>query len=275
MVDNSQSIHHSRQKQRELWLKLPQLLVSQRWRWITVGVVLLALVLLRLGWWQLDRLNQRQALNQVLAERLAVEPVPLTGQSVNVETDEYRRFIVQGEYDYTHEVVLRNRTRAEIPGVEVLTPLRIAGSDQSVLINRGWLPLQQATQEARQRLNQPGQVTVEGILRKPQTRIGTLSPQDLQPAGGRLEAWFRPDVARIANQVPYALLPFYLEQVAEPNATVLPRPQPIEALETGPHLSYAIQWFSFCAILLGGYAALVVTRSQELEKIQKAQTTNS
>ena len=34
---------------RAVWLALPRLLVSPRWRWLTLAVILLAVVLARLG----------------------------------------------------------------------------------------------------------------------------------------------------------------------------------------------------------------------------------
>jgi len=112
---------------------------------------------------------------------------------------------------------------------------------------------------------------VRGILRQAQVYTGGLAPADppLGPSRPRLDAWFRVDLPRIQEQMPYKLLPVYLEEdsatvvktTAVPDATPrFPRPAPDIELSEGPHLAYAIQWFSFAAILLGGYVLLYQRR---------------
>jgi surfeit locus 1 family protein len=245
------------------WRALPRLLVSRQWRWLTLGAILLALGLIRLGVWQLDRLEQRRAHNALIKARIDAPPIALTDQPLDLDAYEYQRVTVSGQYDSANEIVLRNRTLNGVPGMDIVTPLQLAGSDQRVLVNRGWVPLEQAEQAARQQFAVSGPATIQAIVRRPQMRSGWISPQDPQPPGGRLDAWFRVDVTRIANQLPYPLLPLYVEQLPDANHSDLPQPHPdIDYTSEGSHLSYAIQWFSFATIGLCGYAAFVVTRSQ-------------
>ncbi len=250
----------------EKWRKLPSLLISRQWRWLTLAVVIILLGLLRLGFWQLDRLEQRRATNALIASRLNELPLELRGQPIDAAANEYRPVVVTGQYDHSQEVVLRNRSRAGVPGMDILTPLRITNSDQSILINRGWVPLAQAEAAARTQFAIAGPVTVTGIVRQPVSQVSSWGPQDQRRDGQRLDAWFRPDVARIAEQIPYPLLPFYVEQLPVAGAPDLPHPQPNLELSDGPHLSYALQWFAFATILVCGYAAFVVTRSAELAR---------
>jgi surfeit locus 1 family protein len=245
------------------WQQLPRLLISRRWRWMTLVVIATTAWLISLGFWQLDRLEQRRAMNTLISSRLAAPPIELTGQPLDLAEYEYRRVIVRGSYDPAQEVVLRNQVRGGRPGYDLLTPLRIDGSEQAVLVDRGWVPLQQATPAARQAFVVEGPVTVEGIIRKPIARTSSIGPVDRIPEGGRLDAWFRPDVAQIAQQVPYPLLPFYVAQNPTPRSAELPDPQQRIQLTEGSHLSYAIQWFAFATILVCGWAAFVVTRSNE------------
>lgn len=241
------------------WRALPRQLMSQRWRWLTLIVIVLALVFGRLGIWQLQRLAERRAHNAVISSRTEQPPLTITGTPINVEALEYRRVSVRGTFDFVNEIVLRTQSHNGVAGVEIVTPLRITGSDQTVLVNRGWVPLIQYDAAALQQFVVPGEVTIEGILRKPQPRTGSIGAVDRQPTNGRLETWFRVDVARIAEQVPYPLLPFFIEQLPVPNAPDLPHAQPDVQLSEGSHLSYALQWFSFALITVGGYAAVVAT----------------
>src|SRR5215207_8372409 len=124
-------------------------LFTGRRLWMTLLVIVGALVLSRLGIWQLDRLAQRRAFNSSLNTRMAQPALQLRDAAMDPATLEYRRVEVRGVYDPTQEIVLRNRALDGAPGVHVLTPLRLSGSDIAVLVDRGWIPLEQADPAAR------------------------------------------------------------------------------------------------------------------------------
>jgi surfeit locus 1 family protein len=251
--------------------ELPRLLVSRRWRWVTLGAIIIASGLLSLGFWQLDRLGERRAHNALLESRLNAPPIELTGQPLDPESHEFRRVIVRGEYDHANEVLLRSRSLNGMPGSDVLTPLRIAGSEETVLVNRGWAPLLDFQGDQLSQYQQTGPVELEGIVRLSQPQRSMITPPDRIPEGGRLIPWFRADVERIGSQIPYPLLPFYVEQTSPRASDAVPVPHPdLDTQDQGPHLGYAIQWFSFALIGLGGYAALVLQHAEQ----QRRRTTD-
>ena len=134
-----------------------------------------------------------------------------------------RRATVTGAFDVANEVVLRNRSYNESAGVHILTPLRITGSDAAILVDRGWIPYDAAPELPANFAPPPGEVQVQGILRRGQTRTSSLAPVDpAPPAGGRLDAWHRADLARIQEQMPYPLLPVFMEARAAPDAAFQP-----------------------------------------------------
>ncbi|MGH2524968.1 MAG: SURF1 family protein, partial [Anaerolineales bacterium] len=105
------------------------------------GIAVGALAMVGLGFWQLARLAERRTFNAEVRARLAQPPLLLTGQPLTGAAQlEYRPVIARGEYDFANEIVLRNRAHAGQPGVHVLTPLKLTGSDVAVLVNRGWIP---------------------------------------------------------------------------------------------------------------------------------------
>jgi surfeit locus 1 family protein len=236
-----------------------------RWLWLTLAVIALDLLFLRLGVWQLQRLSERRVANARIVARTEQPALSLTDAPLDPAEADLRRAVVAGIYDPAHEIVLRNRTYNELPGVHVLTPLRIAGSDAAVLVDRGWIPYDDAAPD-RRKVFAPlaGPVEVHGVLRAAQQRVSSLSPADVTPPGGAtLDAWHRVDLSRIQAQMPYPLLPVFLEE--EPgspsvSSTGFPRPLPNIALSEGTHLGYAIQWFAFAAILAGGYIILCRSR---------------
>lgn len=226
--------------------------------WIGL-VAAAALTLIGLGFWQLSRWQERRALNAVIASRIDQPPVVLNGELVDERDMEYRPVVVSGSFDFSREIVLRNRTLNSIPGVHLITPLRIEGSENAVLVDRGWIPYDAASPELRAAYAYPaGAVTVHGLSRMSQTRASPLAPADppLGPGRPRLDAWFWLDIAQIQRQVPYPLLPFYVEQDSGPDPNAIPAPGHEIDLSGGPHLGYAIQWFSFAVILVAGSIAL-------------------
>jgi surfeit locus 1 family protein len=238
---------------------------------MTLAVGLLAACFVALGFWQLNRRAQRLAANAHILARLEQPALRLDGTSLDPSEADLRRGIVRGTYDYDHEVVLRNQVHNELPGVDLLTPLRIEGSDAAVLVNRGWIPFEmsQPAQRAVFRAD-TGPVEVQGILRGAQTRPSRFAPVDPTPVPGQpgLDAWFRADIERIQEQVPYRLLPVFLEQEAQAQTADqrrFPRPEPEISLSEGPHLFYAGQWFAFAALLVGGYVARARSRARRRE----------
>lgn len=231
---------------------------SRRWLLTTLLVCVAVAVLARLGIWQLDRLEHRKAFNarvtaQQSASRLVLDASVLSDIDLvnKLPQMEYRSVILEGEYDHTRQVALRNQAWGNEWGVHLLTPMKIAGTDQSVLIDRGWIPAEVFKSDDWSDYDEPGLVRVQGIIRASQSKPDFGQRSDPE---GALQAWNFANVERIQEQIPYPILPVYIQQAPEPQWTSLPyRSQPELELTEGPHLGYALQWFSFAALLGFGY----------------------
>ncbi|NJD10962.1 MAG: SURF1 family protein, partial [Gemmatimonadetes bacterium] len=199
--------------------------VERRSWWRTravLGTVLLwafVLACVRLGFWQLDRLEQRRALNTRIARRLAA--LPLAGRALLEDTSaaHYRRVHVAGQYDDARAIVLPGRSYRGIPGVHLLTPLRLDG-DAAVLVNRGWVASADAATIPLDWLPAvpPGQApdaTVSGLgLPLP------LAPRGARPAADSAfrRVWYRLDLHALQRQFPYRILPVELQLLPAPDA---------------------------------------------------------
>jgi surfeit locus 1 family protein len=231
--------------------------------WMTLLVIVGALILGRLGIWQLDRLAQRRAFNSSLNKRMAQPALTLASTALDPAALEYRRVEVRGVYDPAQEIVLRNRELDGTPGVHILTPLRLSGSDTAVLVDRGWIPRDQADPAARKAFAAPpGEVLVTGIARRSQEAAGGPQDPPLSPERPRLDAWFRINIASIQQQTGYTLLPIFIEQQPAPGDPALPRPVATADLGEGPHMGYAVQWFAFAIILVVGYTTFTYTQAK-------------
>jgi surfeit locus 1 family protein len=250
-----------------LSVNMLRLLFGRKWWWTTLLVILGVGVLARLGIWQLDRLAQRRAFNARVSAEIAQPPLALTGDALHspLTSMEYRSVTVSGVYDFSQQVALRNQAwddgQATLrAGVHLLTPLVIAGADQAVLVDRGWIPLEESAPEKWSQFDEPGTVEVKGVIRYSESHADFGSITD--PPGHLLE-WNLVTLPRIGEQISHPLLPVYVEQAPDPSWTALPyRTQPELDLTEGPHLGYAIQWFTFAAILGIGYPFYVRQSSQ-------------
>lgn len=242
-------------------------LLTPAWIAKHLFALIILVAMIQLGFWQLDRLEQRRALNASLIAASEGPATTLTGEPIDPAEFHFRRVRVTGVYDNAESIVLRNQTLEGVSGVHLLTPLRISGSDQAVLVDRGWLPEDRRQPEDLLPFTETDAVTIEGVARRSQSRPeSALAPLDLPlPGETRIHAWVRVDIPRIEEQVGYDLLPIFIEQSAHTAGTdnSLPRPRSLAALDEGPHLGYAIQWFTFSAILMVVYTLLL---RQELRK---------
>jgi surfeit locus 1 family protein len=221
-------------------------------------VLAVVIILVNFGLWQLRRLEQRRALNRDILAGLSQPPATLTGANVDPDALHFRRVSVTGTFDNAEGIVLRGRSLNSRPGAELVVPLRIKGTERAVLVNRGWIPLESSTLEERRLYDVEEEVAIEGIAYRTQTRPDSyFAPTDPtpKPGEGRLDAWFRVDIERIQEQVSYPLLPVFIEQSPDPEANAPPFSTENLDLSEGPHLGYALQWFSFAIILVIIYAA--------------------
>lgn len=252
-----------------------QSLLSPAWLLKHSLALIVLAMMLWLGFWQLDRLAQRRDFNASLLAARADQPLDLNREAIPNEHMAFRPVQVTGSYDNAESILLRNQSLEGVNGVHLITPLRIDGSDRAVLIDRGWLPAEVQREQNLAPYIVAGPVTVTGIAMAAQERPDrALAPYDLPlPGEERIRAWLRVDIPRIEAQVGYPLLPFYIEENPDPNARadVLPRPRPSASLDEGPHLNYALQWFTFSIILLIVYTLLL---RQELSRPSRPKNRN-
>ena len=238
-------------------------------KWILSHLFVLALVatMVVAGFWQLSRLQEKKDRNARVVARTA-EPVAEAstladpGEFDKAGALEFRRVSATGHYLVDQEVLVRSRSRDESPGSWVLTPLAL-GDGTAVVVNRGWIPNPGDIHSVPSWSKAPtGEVEVEGLVRETETR-GRFGSTD--PATGTLTDLARADVARLDQQVPERVLPFYLQlQTQDPAvARTDPKPVPTPELDEGPHFSYAVQWFIFTTIAVIGYPLILRRRARE------------
>jgi surfeit locus 1 family protein len=236
---------------------------SKRLVQLLAVAVLVATTCVALGIWQIARLHQRQQFNAAVLAGLSAPPASidrLLFDGVDADAVRYRRAEATGTYDVAHEVVLYGRTQSSRAGNHLLTPLRLSAG-RAILVDRGWVPLDVDEPGAAAAAPPPGVVQVEGVLFSSEGE-----PPDVVGQADVAETTLsRVDLATIQSQLPYRIAADYLllqrQTPAQPNGS--PEPAPLPDLSEGPHLSYAVQWFTFAVIAVTGFVVLALRERRD------------
>lgn len=235
----------------------------RRPRWL--GLLALALVLCVtfwwLGLWQWHRHFTRADLNAAVDTAQALPVTPLVEVMPDPEVlppdAEYRTVSASGHYVAAEQRLLRNANGRA--GFGVITPLRL-DTGGTLLVNRGFVPYSLASPNTPADDVTPptGPVTIETRLRAPQ------GAPDQPPPGGQLYAIDPTSYPEALEQPVYAAFGDLAMQTPTPDPDVeLP---PAASIGMGPHLFYAIQWWSFIAIALIGYLVLLRREARETDR---------
>ena len=223
---------------------------------ILAGIIVLAAaaICVRLGIWQLERHREKQ--ERIAAERAAGLQPPIEWRGGEVAGLIGQRVVLRGTYDETRQILLRGRMHEGEPGVMVVTPL-LTESGERVLIERGWLPAEDALTARPQDYPEPGHVEVVGMAQW--LELSGRAPLALRGTDPRLFTAARLNRDSLASVFPYPLATFFVHQHEAPGVPVLPV-RTVEVPDAGMHLGYAVQWFAFAVILVGGSTLFAWTR---------------
>ncbi len=214
--------------------------------------IVFALVCLRLGVWQLGRLEERRTWNRHLEQRLVAAPVAVTALPPDSAAGHYRRVSARGRFDFDKQVSLATRSFQGSPGVHLLTPLRLE-EGPIVMVNRGWVyaPDAMTIDAAKWRERAGDTVTVFGYAE-------TWSGRETVPVAERQRVVRALDSSAVARLVGEPVVGYYIAQTSD-SARGSERPVRLSepVLSDGSHRSYAIQWFSFALVALVGGTLLV------------------
>lgn len=232
-------------------------------REVVFGVVsvLAAAGCIRLGFWQLSRLEQRRAKNALVAGQTAAPAVSVSEARMRDTSQlHWRRVTFRGVANYDKEIVLSARSQSGTVGVQIVTavrPLDGAWGDTSILVIRGWMPAADGRSYERKSTAEGDTLSVDGLVTEfPPAGTGMVR----MPSTRHAFRWLDRDT--LAQETGSALAPFVLLQLGDTVqrdvAKIVRVPPP--SLSEGPHKSYAVQWFVFATVALLGFVAYLVSQ---------------
>lgn len=206
-------------------------------------MLILAAAFIRLGLWQYHKAEAKQALQDQLEQHRHQPPVALPMHISEPEAWRYRRVSVVGKYDKDHQILLDNQVNQGIAGYHVITPLKIADTDQAVLINRGWVAAPADRSNIPDIEVPSGTQTLQGDVWFP-GKYFTLE----QPSTGHTAwqtVWQNLDIERYRQSAPYQIMNLVLRLAPDGKTDQLIRDWPAPADRIEKNLGYAYQWFGF------------------------------
>jgi len=235
-------------------------LLRPSWVLLHVTVVATIVLMINLGLWQFDRYHERLGFNEIVSARIEAQPQDLNELLLEIETGtkttneaEWLNVFASGEYLDEQTVNAVNRSQGGFSGVDPLTPMRIAGGNQLVLVNRGFIA--QSAQNQESAPAPVGTVEILGRVRVSEVRkTGGLS----DPADGVLKEVINIDLNRLAQQIQDLNTEIFIEVLkSNPADSMLLVPIADPILSSGSHLSYTAQWFIFSVFVAAGWVVVV------------------
>lgn len=233
---------------------------------MVLGVVslLAAAGCVRLGFWQLHRLDERRAKNALVATQTA-ESASSIAEARMQDTSRlhWRRLKFRGVPDYQRETVLSSRSQNGSVGVQVVTavrPIDNSWPDTSVLVIRGWMVAPDGRAYTRASTTEGDTLDIDGFVTEfPPAGKGAVR----MPSAPIAFRWLDRDT--LSKESGSALAPFVLLQLGDTiqhDVTKIVRIPP-PSLSEGSHKSYAVQWFTFALVAIGGYGAYLVSQREK------------
>lgn len=213
----------------------------------TIVFLLILPILLRLGFWQLDRAEEKKALIDVFKKQDQLGPLKITEKLTFNEKLNYRTAQVSGSYNRNKQIFIDNKIYQGKTGVNVMTPFKIQNSEYSILVNRGWVPMV-IDRSVLPKINTPiKKINLSGkikILSKKSFTVGEkFQSNQGWPA---LVQWLNID--DLEKKSGLKLLPYIFLLNEKEQSGYIRDWKPV-VMQPEKSISYAVQWFALALAL--------------------------
>jgi cytochrome oxidase assembly protein ShyY1 len=250
--------------------KSAQLKFTINWK-VVIFTLLFFPLLIRLGFWQLQRAEEKRTIQQLVEQQQELPPQPVEIILTDVEDDSqvlYRHALNLGLFDQKHYWLIENRTLNGKNGFEVVTPFNLM-SGHTILVNRGWVA-GTGYRDQLPLINTPTEeLIIKGQLVKPS--VNQLLIGEVKPLGDWPRVILQMDVDVMEKELGRPLLPWILQVDAE-SAYAFQTNWTVMNASVSKHLGYAYQWFAMALTLLvltivanTNIAALLLTSQSKSE----------
>jgi len=223
----------------------------------TIAAFLVMAVTLRLGFWQLDRAQQRDVQEARLSAVRSATPLLLGTERVDGRVSKFHPAQVHGEWVRGKLVFLDNQVYQGQAGFEILMPLHVSGTEVNVLVNRGWIRGTGDRGRLPDVLTPDGVQLVTGLIRELTPRVGSVG---IAARNGNI--WSEVTPAAFAEWAGLPVQPLVLYQTSAAQDGLI-RDWPHPGSGADRNRGYALQWFALATMALAFWAYYFFRRSTE------------
>jgi surfeit locus 1 family protein len=242
----------------QMQFRFSNYIFSLSWTGLLVLMICVPLFI-KLGLWQYNKAHLKQEIQNSYNASLDTEALSLPAQFDNLDAWKHKKVTVKGHYKTEHQILLDNQVENSRGGFHVLTPLKIEGRDDYVLVNRGWIA-GGATHTEIPIISTPEElVEIVGLVWVPSKKIFTLESKAQKSQWNKV--WQHMDLQRYQNSVAIKVLPIVIKLDTKSNAGGFVRNWQLPADKIATNMGYAYQWFGFAvaSILIFLYTSIKKT----------------
>jgi len=225
-------------------------------------VVIAVSIFVKLGFWQYKKAILKQEIQKEYQQSIENGVIEFAPYLQSSEKLQYKKIKTSGEYVTKYQILIDNQVENSVAGYHVVTPLRIEGTDQYVLVNRGWIAGKSAHVYIPTFDTPDGIQQVEGMVWIPNKKIFTLEDKNVsnQEIKNWQLVWQHLDMVQYQKVVPLKLLPVIIKLDAQSQAGGFVRNWQMPTERIATHLGYAYQWFGFAIAAMAIYLYMSIKR---------------
>lgn len=206
-----------------------------------ISTLVLCILGVSLGQWQTRRAVEKETAGNALMQRAKKTPLVAADLNTTVENIAFRRVIVRGEFVQDWPIYLDNRPMHGVAGFYILMPFKIQGSDQHILVVRGWQPRNPQSRTQMPSLKTPeGAIQLEGVIRSGMEKVMQLGANETYKPGVILQNL---DISDGARQMGFKMYDFVLNQTTDTLDGLL-RDWSLPSVGAEKNRAYAFQWYA-------------------------------
>lgn len=214
-------------------------------------VISLLIILIRLGFWQLSRAEEKRFFLENQQKMMSKKPLPIAQLLEAEVVPRYQRVILQGHYDIQHQFLLDNQFYKGQVGYFILTPFVLETKGPVILVNRGWLLMDKNREilPSIDFLPELGSQSITGIINHfPEVGLVLEGSDDLGKAWPSVVQLINPK--KVADKLKRPILDFQV-QLSKDQLHGYTREWQVKVrIPPEKHIAYAFQWFSLAVTLL-------------------------
>lgn len=220
---------------------------------LTLAALIAFAACVSLGRWQLSRAAQKEALQAAIDTQKNYPPLDMSAFLAieDVASEMHRRVRLRGLWLADQTVWLDNRQLHGTPGFYMLTPLALEGSQQTLMVQRGWVRRDFADRARLPAIVTPsGIVEVTGQIAPPPARLlelGKQAAQDAPPRSSPIRQNLALEAFASESGLPLRTDMTLLQTGGA--SENLQRDWPAPTLGVAKHHGYAFQWFGLALLV--------------------------